>query len=122
MKNLVIFFLLLAVHLVGANCCAHARVYNNKVSLSAAKVIKNTHQVKGAISNDDHLLYEATSLNGENPNLLNDEDDDENEDIIKKHVSQPRYLLGFYYTFVSNYRFSFLADRLPSRTDLSYTS
>ena len=122
MKNVVIFFLFLCVHLVGANHYAYASARNQNVCFSPAPDREKTHQVENATANQGYLIILNTSLSGENPNFISVEDDDENEDIIKKHVSRARYFLAFCYTFISNSRFSFLAERLPSCKHLSYTS
>jgi hypothetical protein len=122
MKNVVLFFLFLCVHLVGGYHYAHASARNEKVSLSPARDQEKTHQVESATTNHDYLIIANTSLSGENPNLISIEDEDENEDIIKKHVSEARYLLAFCYAFILNSHFSFLAEPLPSCNHLSYTS
>ncbi len=122
MKHVVILFLFLCFHLVGGSDCAHASARNEKVCFLPVRDLEKTHQVESATANHDSLLTVNTSLSGENRNLISVEDEDENEDIIKKHISQDRYFLAFCYAFVSDSRFSFLAERLPSCKHLSYTS
>lgn len=122
MKNVVIFLLFLCVQMVSLDHYAHASYPNEKVCFSLTCNLKKTLPVKSVDANYDYLIINNISLKGESPNLISIDDEDENEDIIKKHVSQVRYFLPFCYAFISNSRFSFLAERLPSGRHLSYTS
>lgn len=122
MKNVVILFLFLCVNLADAFHYVHAGVHNERNCSAPMRDLEKKHQVEGATKYHDYFLTVNTSSSGNDSNLVAIEDEDDNEDIIKKHVSQVRYFLPFCYAFVLNSRFSFLEKRLPSGRHLSYTS
>ena len=121
MKNVALFFFFLCVHLLGGYGYAHANDHNKKVSISRASGFEQSHEVESATANHDYVIASATSLSEENASLISMEDEDENDDLIKKHVSQARYFLAFCYSFILNSRVSLLAEPLPS-CNQAYTS
>lgn len=122
MKNVVIFFLFLCVNLAGAFHYVHAGAYSIKNCFSPVQDLEKTHQIEGGTAFHDYFLNVNTSRSGENSNLIGIEDEDENEDIIKKRVSQSRYFLALCYAFISNYHYSFFTDRILSYKHLPCTS
>jgi hypothetical protein len=80
------------------------------------------HQEAGADKKHDHLLTRHTGSGAENAFSISVEDDDNSEDIIRKHKSLARHFLAFYYAFILNHRSSSsLAGGLPYHPYQSYT-
>ena len=122
MKNVVIFFLFLCVHLFSGYNFAHASAHNTKVYVLQGAAVKKTHQFETTTKKPYFISTNNAGVSTENAFQFTLEDEDENEDIIKKHVSQSRYFLAFCYAFILNSCFTLLAERLPSCNHLSYIS
>jgi hypothetical protein len=121
MKNIVIFFLFIFAGLIG-NHFAKASDFTGKISYSALAGYEQNSELSGLVADHDYRLTFDTNQIVENSFPISIEDDEENEDVIKKHISQVKYFLAFCYAFTLNNRSGSLAERIALPKHLSYTS
>lgn len=122
MRNTTLFFVFLCVHLFGTYHSTYACEQHRQPCLSATASLQTSQQAISSLAIQVYVQADDDSVLEENINLISIEDDNENEDIIKKHVSQARYLLACCHTFISTYNVSRVAERLPLCSHLFNTS
>lgn len=120
--KLVVTFLVLCFFLLGGYTPAHAGAPDCKVSYSLASHIEQAQQVEKRTTSRHYLISRDNELEKESTLIISVEDEDEEEDIVRKHIVPAKYLLAFYYTFFSIHSSCSLSEPLSFCQHLSYIS
>lgn len=120
MRRVVIFFLLLFIQLIGGNDFAHAGTIDIGSFLSSVHTEKVTRP-ESTIEDYNDLLAEDTGIIGKNATFNSVDDEDENEDLIKKHISTAKCFLAFSFAFLLSHRFGCSIKHLSLSTPPSFT-
>ncbi|WP_147202178.1 hypothetical protein [Segetibacter aerophilus] len=120
MKPVAFFFLFLLSYLAGI--CNYAPLGDNSSKIIHSKVSGSAENLSIENSTTKHNLIqtENTGLNGERAFEFSIEDDD--EDIIEKHISLVKYTLAFSHAFAQSYRSSCNAQHFPVYNYIPYIS
>jgi hypothetical protein len=121
MKFVLIFFLSLCFHLLGGNHYAHASADNCKIGYSHSQDIEKTHHAQTEIANQHYVISKKSALGEENNSLIMENENEDEEEITRKHTVA-RYILSFPYAFISGNPCISLSKRIPFCTHLSHTS
>lgn len=94
MKRLLFFFLLFCIQLAGANLFARSTAVDSYSQVSNNNTHSSLHfksfGTKHSLEVDKHA-----GLPGESSYIAADDDEDENDDSVNKHVLIARYFLAF---------------------------
>jgi hypothetical protein len=121
MKHVVIFFLFLFVNLVSTFGYTHAEPHITSPCASTTG-INQIEQNRISTPTHPYSIGGDVNSSAENVSLFTLEDDDEDEDIIRKHLSIVRYLSALTSTFYLNYGSGPLVQHATFCDHLPYTS
>jgi hypothetical protein len=119
MKVAVIFLLSLFFCLAGGSHFSYATAPACNASFSLSQFLEKKQPVANGTANK-HLLAAVYDFNEENQYLDGVEDDNEDE-IVRKHILAARYFLACYYTFIEDYFPNNLTGQLFTYKAPSYT-
>lgn len=120
MKHVAVFFLFLFAYLAGMCHYAPTGDMSRKTGYTEVSSFEKKLAIDDTTAKQDLIQTEDTGLNGKNAFEIGVEDDD--EDIIEKHISLVKYTLAFSHASASAYRSSCLANQLPVYNHVPYTS
>jgi len=118
MKLVVAFFLFLCFYLAGGYEAAHADVPRYGVIHSHFQILEKAPQ-ESATASRGYLTTKDDGLGIEKDFLISVEDDDDEEDNIRKRISPTKYIIAFCNTFFLNHPFNNPAEYISR--NLSYT-
>ena len=118
MKRVLTFFGLVFFHFAGIQVYAYASAQNGMSRHSAESHTGKNQQLDILTTSPDCLITTDDGTGLIVDHIFNVEDDD--DDTFNKHIAPVRYLLAFYYAFISPDRCSIAALRLPYNKHLSY--
>ncbi len=99
MKSAVIFFMYMCFCLFGRNAFATANIHARPCIYTSAGTIENASQVKN-MDAKNMLSVTAATLPGEENAYAPDGDNEDEEDLIKKHPSLFKCLIAIYNTII----------------------
>ena len=117
MKRFVLFLMALSLLLCSSTIYAH-----ETASISTSS---NHFEVQKAASFDAATLAlynSATSISHTKepePTILTMEDQNEDEDLVKKHLGLAKTFAAFTYAFLLNYAASSISENLPAPRDIT---
>ena len=112
MKHVVLLFLFVCLKIAGGYSCAHASLHKNVISHSPHGTISSQCTVDTKVSKEHYRLAECIDIGEEDSIVIGVEDEDESEDIIKRHSSLVRYSLAFNYIFIAGSH-NLITQRIP---------
>lgn len=112
MRLVGILLLHLCFFLLGGQGNAHASTHDYKTYYSRAQQTQKALQALNIGAKHDYQLDKNDGLPDEDTYLISVDDDDNEEEDIRKPVFQARDLLAFFCTFVLYHHYSFRADSL----------
>lgn len=115
MRDAILFFLFMCFHLTCGTTYAHASAPST--GYTSTRTIEKTQQVIATTADQDLILAKCGSLVEENTSLPTvDDNEDDEEDSLQKHISLVKYILAFSYAFVFDYHYNCHADNLAFYT------
>jgi len=117
MKRFVIFLLALGVLLCSSNIYAHG--------MSSISTPLNHYELQKAASFDvsalplNNIPTSISHIKEPEPTILTMEDQNEDEDLVKKHLALAKTFAAFTYAFLLHYSANSLSETLPALRDLT---
>ncbi|MEO7534481.1 MAG: hypothetical protein ABIU30_11570 [Ferruginibacter sp.] len=105
---------------MGKHTQAYTSTGNIQLGFSAVTHFAKPSEIQIADTNPGGIITGNHCLGTADDYLICDDDDNEDEDIINKHILPARYLLIFYYTFITAERCTFIAETLTFSTPSSF--
>jgi len=103
MKPLVLFFLFLCFELLGGHDHVNASSHSFKICCASTKTIEKT-QSETAYSKQDYVISRSDGFGWDSSPLISvDNENEDEDDLIKKHTLLAKCFVAFYYTFISSY-------------------
>src|SRR3954471_1247725 len=102
MRAVVTLFLLLCCQFLASTTSVNASSYSQHSSVTNSAAVLSYESIT---ANRAYLLSESISLTEDNAYSEGADDDDENEDLIRKSVPK-RYFVAFIHAFITNYYYN----------------
>jgi len=113
MKHVVLLFLFVCLKIAGGHSCAYASLHKDVICHAPHGTISNQSTSNANVLKKHYQLAERIDIGEEDVTVIGVEDEDESEDIIKRHSSLVRYSLAFNHIFIAGSH-NLIAERTPS--------
>jgi hypothetical protein len=122
MKQVIILFFLICSILSGGLNTTHGASHYSKSS--HVQTWKNNLIVHTTSTQPEHSFLKTNHAGLKNADslLITVEDDDEEDNFVKKHLSPAHFFLAFTYAFILSDRTTDSSENLSSTENLSHTS